>query len=126
MFDFKKIEDSRNDKMFLHVQYVGRDEGIEQIDFYKFQNVKFSIYEKHLDEINKMINDFKILKNLLENNTSPSQDLKKHGDGVQMLYEDVPIDSIDEDKNKCNIGGIELIGYNKEGEMFRSDIEIGI
>src|ERR1035437_3080475 len=102
-FKFTQTEQSKADKLYLLIEFAGGDSDTEHPEYHEFK-IKFSEYQDHLDEINKVIDDYKILKKVLGNHGENPEynDVKaEHGEKIADLYDNVPNDPQADYQFKC-------------------------
>ena len=126
-FKFSKVEDSKANKVYLYILFEGGDADTQHPVYHEFKNIKFSEYENHLDEINKVINNYKILKRILNVNSRDHLDSykeveKKYGEEIAYLYDNTPNDPQTDYDTKCYLDSLELIGYDENGNKHKSYI----
>lgn len=128
-FDFRQVEASKKDKLYLLLNFAGGDADTEHPEYHEFKGIKFSEYKKHLTEINKAIDDYKKLKGALDVNSGDDfcdNDYKKveakFGKDIASLYDYAPNDPQCDFQYKCYLSSMELIGYDSEGNKHQSYI----
>lgn len=125
-FNFSKVEDSKANKLYLFIMFMGGDADTQHPIYHEFKNIKFSEYKNHLDEINKVIDDYKILKNILNVDhrlCSRRKVEEKYGKEIAYLYDNTPFDPQTDYDTKCYLDHLELIGYDENGNKHRSYIK---
>lgn len=124
-FKFRKTEEPKKDKLYLLLNFAGGDADTEHPEYHEFRGIKFSEYQNHLDEINKVIGDYKILKKILDNHgENPKyEDVKsEYGDEIAKLYDNTPNDPQADYQFKCYLSSMELIGYDEDGNKHEAYI----
>lgn len=122
---FELKEKSRADKIFLRVTYAGGDADTEhpQDILLKFP---YSEWKQNLEAIQKEVETYKILKDLLNINSSKyikndyDQVLELYGKEVADLYDNVPGDPQTDFYCKCYLDGVSLIGYTDKGNVYEA------
>lgn len=80
------------------------------------ETFKFTEYQNHLDEINEVINEYKILKSVLQDTDAKYDDVKsEYGDKIARLFDNAPNDPEANYQFKCYIDSIKLVGYDEQG-----------
>jgi len=121
---FKKSKESKSGKLYLHLLFEGGDADTKHPETIEFP-FRFSEYEHHLDEIEAMYNDYKILQDILEDHDYKTRDksdevLREYGEVIARLYDQVPGDPQNDYQFKCYLGNISLIGYDEQGNQYKS------
>lgn len=125
-FKFEKKETAKRDKLYILVDFAGGDADTEHPEYYEFKNIKFSEYQNHLDEINKEIQEYIILKDLLDdrhqcNKRDFYEEVKaKYGDGLARKFDNTPNDPQSDYQFKCYIDKIKLVGYDNDGDRYET------
>ena len=115
-FKFTQTEQSRANKLYLLVEFAGGDADTEHPEYKEFKNIKFSEYQNHLDEINEVVNEYKILKDILQDTDAKYDDVKsEYGDKIARLFDNAPNDPEADYQFKCYIDSIKLVGYDEQG-----------
>jgi hypothetical protein len=114
--EFKKKEESKNDKIFLLLDFEGGDADTEHPEYEEF-NFKFSEWEQNIDEIARMVQKYESLKRFLSSNTCPD---KEDDEELFYMYENAPYDPQGDWQNKCYLSSISVIGYDAEGNKWQS------
>ena len=123
-FQFKKVEAPKRDKIYLLVEYAGGDADTEHPELHEFKGIKFSEYEQHLDEIQILIDDYKLLKNILRQNRVNYDEIsKKYGKDMAQMYDNAPNDPQSDYQYKCYIDSMKLVGYDEEGNKHEAWIK---
>lgn len=124
-FDFKKTESSKIDKLYLFIMFEGGDADTKHPEYIEFKGIKFSEYKDHLDEIQNLIDKYKILKGVLDINSRDyckkyNQVVNRFGREIADLYDQVPNDPQCDFQFKCYIDRIKLVGYDENGNKHES------
>jgi len=124
-FKFEQTEKPKRDELYLFIMFEGGDADTEHPVHHKFKGIKFSEYEQHLDEINKVIDDYKKLDKILDINSAKfceeyDEVEEKYGKDIAHLFEETPNDPQDDYQNKCYISRLTLVGYDQEGNKHES------
>lgn len=119
VFKFRQTEKPKKDELYLQLNFAGGDADTEHPEYHKF-NFKFSEYKDNLGEINRMIQNYKTLKRVLDiNNRDYCREynhvLDRFGSDVARLYDYTPNDPQGDYQFKCYLSSIKLIGYDEEG-----------
>lgn len=126
-----KKEDSEAGKVYLHIMFMGGDADTEHPEYFLLENINY-IGDKDSIDLNeehiKLINNFKILRDVLDiNNRSYTDDyndvLEKYGEEIADLYDNVPNDPQNDFQNKCYFSYLEIIAYDKEGNKYQGYIK---
>lgn len=117
-FEFRKTESPKIDKLYLQINFAGGDADTKHPTTYEFEGIKFSEYEKHLDEIQMIIDEYKILQKVLSSHGDDmgyNQVLSEYGKEVASLYDNTPNDPQGDYQFKCYLDSLKLIGYDELG-----------
>lgn len=119
---WNKTESSRANKVFLQVMFMGGDADTEHPEEYELPQ-SFSKNFVLTDESLKIIEDFKTLKSILEDEDNDYDSvMEEYGEDMARSYENVPNDPQSDYSTKCYLDDITLIGYDVEGNKFESYI----
>jgi hypothetical protein len=128
-FKFKKSGTPKIDKLYLKIMFAGGDADTEHPETIDLK-IKFSEYENHLDEINKIIENYIILRGALDINSvayckKGYKEVKiRFGEEIADLFDNTPNDPQNDYQNKCYLDSMELIGYDQSGHKHKADIDI--
>lgn len=125
-FKFKQTKPSQADKLYLELMFEGGDGDTEHPDVHEFEGIKFSEYKQHLDEIQKVIDQYQILGRLLDCNGPEyyykqgrhkgyETILQKYGEDMAALFDNAPNDPQTDYDMKCYLGSMKLVGYDAQG-----------
>lgn len=128
-FKFTKASESKSNKMYLHIIYEGGDADTRHPVDIELEGIKFSEYENHLDEINKEIEKYKLLRRILDQNSvSYCENYRsvkvRFGEEMAKIYDNVPNDPQSDYQYKCYLDRVDLIGYDLDGSLYTSHVEI--
>lgn len=124
-FKFTQTEQSKADRLYLLVEFAGGDADTEHPEYIEFKNIKFSDYQNHLAEINKVIDDYKILTKILSGggeNPDYNEIKAEYGDAIARLYDNAPNDPQADYQFKCYVAGLKLVGYDAQGNKHEAYI----
>jgi len=121
--NFNKIASSEIDKIYFVLDYVGGDADTQHPE-YVLLPFPFSQWKNNLDLIEKNYNFYKEIKSALDNGGLHSKNYIKikeeYGDDVYNFLDEVPNDPQADYQFKCSLHDIYLIGYDNEGNKFKS------
>lgn len=128
-FNFRQVEAPKKDKLYLLLNFAGGDADTKHPVYHEFKGIKFSEYQNHLAEINRVIDDYKKLDGALDVNDRDycDNDYKKveakFGKDIARLYDNiVPNDPQADYQYKCYLSSMELIGYDVDGNKHQAYI----
>lgn len=119
---FKLKESAKKNCVYLHVMFAGGDADTEHPEYYLLKGVTMDNIDEHADEINKEIENFKILKKILGYGgviTSKYNEIKaEYGDEIASLFDNTPNDPQADYQFKCYVDRIELHAYDENGDLY--------
>ena len=120
---FKLAEKAKRNSVFLYVMYEGGDADTRHPEQYILPGITMENIDEHLDEINKEIDDFKMLKKALSNTDFRYDDvLEEYGKEIADLWDNAPNDPQADYEFKCYIDRIELHAYDNNGDLYKQYI----
>lgn len=129
-FKFRRVNDPEKDKLYLLLNFVGGDADTFHPEYHSFsKEVKFSNYQSHMFEIDRVIDEYKMLKKALDVNSkdychNKYEEVKqKFGEDIARLYDDAPNDPQSDYSRKCYLDDIELIGYDENGVKYSAYVD---
>lgn len=127
---FKKRKESLLDTVFLKLEYMSGDADAYEYEEVSFgEHIKFSNYEEHLEEIQKIVEQYKLISKFTDCNDKLSLEDERdayeyikenYSEELADLYENVPGDSTCDSQRTAHLRRIILCGYNDIGEYFES------
>jgi hypothetical protein len=125
-FKFRRGREPKKDELYLMLDFEGGDADTKHPEYYKF-DFPFSEYRDNLAEIYKVIKKYKTLGRILDVNNRDFCDnyrdvLKKFGQDIARLFDNTPNDPQTDYDTKCYLGGMRLVGYDKDGVEHESYI----
>lgn len=127
-FKFRQVSKPHSDELYLLLNFAGGDADTEHPEWVKFsKDVKFSNYQNHMFEIDRIIDDYKELQKALDCNSRDSCESydevrQKFGGDIAKLYDNAPNDPQSDYANKCYLSSMELVGYDAAGAEHRAYI----
>lgn len=123
--DFKFKEKSRANNVYILVNYAGGDADTDHPEENLLYGIKYSEINVHLEQIEKEVEKFKQLQDLLEDHDIRSHGnynkiKEEHGQVLANLYDNAPNDPQADYQFKCYISSIELIAYDEQGNRYES------
>lgn len=129
MYKFIKEEDSRADQLYIRLEYMSGDADAYDYEEYPLGDIKFSNYKDHLDKIDELVKEYKLIQKLTDINDSLNvsnprynkvESIKdeyeyvkeKYSKHIADLYDNVPVDSTQDGQFKAHLSAITLIGYD--------------
>ena len=64
MYKFIKEEDSRADQLYIRLEYMSGDADAYDYEEYPLGDIKFSNYKEHLDKIDELVKEYKLIQKL--------------------------------------------------------------
>ena len=119
--NFSLKEKAKRNCVFIHVNFAGGDADTEHPEEYILPGITMENIDDHFVRVSKEIEDFRILKKILDNADDDSNyDMIKAEYGVEIakLYMDTPNDPQCDYQNKCYIDRIELHAYDDNGDLY--------
>ena len=121
---FHKEKDSLLDTIHIVIEYEGGDGDTNHPEEFPYK-FKYSEWQDNIDEINKDIENYKLLKSILDINhknylTDYKKVKNKHGDLIAGLFDNAPNDPQNDYNDKCYISRVILRGYDEKGIMYET------
>jgi hypothetical protein len=128
-FKFREVAKPHSDELYLLLNFAGGDADTEHPVWVKFsKDVKFSNYQNHMFELDRIIDEYKMLKEALDINSrnyckNYEQVKQKFGRDIADLYDNAPNDPQSDYSTKCYLSSMELVGYDAAGAEHRAYIK---
>lgn len=122
---FEKTEDSKANKLYILVEFEGGDTDTKQPELIEVKGVDYINYLDNLDKIEEEVDKYKLLEKILDINSSKFLEdydsvKEEYGEELANLFDATPNDPQNDYQNKCYIGSITLIAYDKDCNQFRA------
>src|SRR6187402_2778321 len=121
---FELEEKTRAGKLYLIVNFAGGDADTEHPEEIEFEKIPYLDYKSHIEEISKTIEQYNILKEILDVNSVKHLESYKeveaeYGKEMALLYDNTPNDPQSDYQFKCYLDSMELIGYDEKGNKYK-------
>jgi hypothetical protein len=122
---FRRVGEPKKEQLFLEILFEGGDADTKHPKKYEFKGFKYSDWEQHLPEINKVIGEYQTLQKILDVNCKEHceeyDEVKtKYGEDMADLYDQSPRDPQCDYQYHCYIDRMELVGFDENGVEWRA------